>query len=110
MLKKVLILVGALVVVGGAAGGALYYFYPVQVSMFAGLTRNYVLSWSAPPGTMSTELNPAGQGAAAAARRPPPRPCRRNRTARTGRATTGRSTSDRFSPLCGRSIRRMSAS
>ena len=66
MLKKVLILVGALVVAGGATGGALYYVYPVRVSVFAGLTRNYLLSWSAPPGTVSTETNPADQSAAAA--------------------------------------------
>ena len=99
MLKKVLILVGALVVAGGATGGALYYFYPVRVSVFAGLTRNFFLSWSAPPGTVSTETNPAGQSAAAtvpvpAAQAPPPEPAGAdwpgyNRTL----------TSDRFSPL-----------
>src|SRR3954469_2942722 len=99
MLKKVLILVGALVVAGGATGGALYYVYPVRVSVVAGLTRNFLLSWSAPPGTVSTEANPAGQGAAAAVPVPaaqalPPEPDGAdwpgyNRTL----------TSDRFSPL-----------
>ena len=99
MLKKILILAGALIVAGGAAVGALYYFYPVRVSVFAGLTRNFFLSWSAPPGTVSTELNPAGQSAAAvvpapAAQAPPPEPSGAdwpgyNRTL----------TSDRFSPL-----------
>ena len=99
MLKKLLILVGALIVAGGAAVGALYYLYPVRVSVFAGLTRNFFLSWSAPPGTVSTELNPAGQSAAAvvpapAAQAPPPEPSGAdwpgyNRTL----------TSDRFSPL-----------
>ena len=99
MLKKILILAGALIVAGGAAVGALYYLYPVRVSVFAGLTRNFFLSWSAPPGTVSTELNPAGQSAAAvvpapAAQAPPPEPNGAdwpsyNRTL----------TSDRFSPL-----------
>src|SRR5207249_1684217 len=37
--------------------GALYYAYPIQVSIFGGLTRNYFLSWFAPPGTTTTELN-----------------------------------------------------
>ena len=36
MLKKLLLLAGALIVVGGIAGGALYYLYPVQVSVVRG--------------------------------------------------------------------------
>ena len=40
------IIVVALGVIGAAAGGGLYYFYPVQVSTFAGLTRNYLISWT----------------------------------------------------------------
>ena len=63
MKKKLFIIVGALVVIGAAAAGALYYAYPVQVSIFGGLTRNYILSWSAPPGTTTTELNAAYKGA-----------------------------------------------
>ena len=59
MIKKLLIIVCVLGVIGAAAGGALYYFYPVQVSIFAGLTRNYVLSCSAPRGTTTTESNAA---------------------------------------------------
>ena len=79
MLKKLLILAGALIVAGGAAVGALYYLYPVRASVFAGLTRNFFLSWSAPPGTVSTETNPAGQSAGAvvpapAAQAPTPEP------------------------------------
>ena len=42
MKYKLLIIAGALVVIGAAAAGALYYFYPVQVSILAGLTRNYL--------------------------------------------------------------------
>ena len=70
MIKKLLIIAGALGVAGAAAGGALYYAYPVQVSTLAGLTRNYLLSWAAPPGTTTTELNAAYKGAGAAAPSP----------------------------------------
>ena len=44
MWRKLIIIAVVLGVIGAAAGGALYYVYPVQVSIFVGLTRNYVLS------------------------------------------------------------------
>ena len=69
MIKMLLMIAVALAVIGAAAGGALYYIYPVQVSMFAGLTRNYILS-STPPGTTTTELNPAYKAAEAIAASP----------------------------------------
>jgi alcohol dehydrogenase (cytochrome c) len=56
---KLLVIAGALGVAGAAIGGGLYLAYPVQVSTIAGLTRNFILSWSAPPGTITTELNTA---------------------------------------------------
>jgi len=60
MKNKIFIIAGAVTVIGAAAGGgALYSAFPVQVSTFAGLTRNYFLSLSAPPGTTSTESNVA---------------------------------------------------
>jgi alcohol dehydrogenase (cytochrome c) len=62
MKKKLLTIVGVLVVIAAGVGGALYYAYPVQVSLFAGLTRNYILSLFAPPGTTTTELNAAYKG------------------------------------------------
>ena len=71
MKRKLLLLAGALVVIGAAAAGALYYAYPVQVSTLAGLTRNYLISWSAPAGTTTTELNAAYPGAGAVAPAPP---------------------------------------
>ena len=69
MIKMLLMIAGALAVIGAAAGGALYDIYPVQVSMFAGLTRNYILS-STPPGTTTTELNAAYKAAEAIAASP----------------------------------------
>lgn len=49
----------AVVAAGTAAGRILYRAYPVQMSLFAALTRNYIRSWGAPPGAATTELNPA---------------------------------------------------
>jgi len=71
MKEKLFIIGGTLVVIGAAAAGALYYAYPVRVSVFAGLTRNYFLSWSAPPGTTTTELNAAYKGSGPVAPSPP---------------------------------------
>lgn len=52
---------------GTAITGALYYAYPVRVSIFAGLTRNYILSGSAPRGRTTTESNASYKGDAALA-------------------------------------------
>ena len=98
MIKKLLMIAAALGVIGAAAGGALYYFYPVQVSIFAGLTRNYIVS-SIPPGTTTTELNAAYKAAEAGAASPAA-------DAPSASATTGdwpsynrTVASDRYSPL-----------
>ncbi len=62
-MKIVLIFLGVLAAL--AAGlAALYFAYPVQVSTSLGLARSYVLSLNAPPGTTTTELNPAYHSAA----------------------------------------------
>jgi hypothetical protein len=50
-------------------GGALLGV-PVRVSILAGLTRNYILSWSAPRGTATTEFNLAYQSTATLALTP----------------------------------------
>jgi alcohol dehydrogenase (cytochrome c) len=71
MKKKLLIIAGVLVVIGAVAAGGLYYAYPVQVSTFAGLTRNYFISWIAPSGTTTTELNAAYKVSGAVAPSPP---------------------------------------
>src|SRR5215813_298474 len=65
MKRKLFVIAGVLAVlgvIGAAAGGALYYVYPVQVSIFAALTRNYFISWLAPAGTATTEANAAYKG------------------------------------------------
>ena len=54
---------GALIAIAAVAAGAFYWAFPVRVSILAGLTRNYFMSWSAPPGTASIESNPAFRSA-----------------------------------------------
>jgi len=56
----------AILAAGATAGRILYRAYPVQMSLFAALTRNYIRSWGAPPGVTATEQNPAYKDAAAA--------------------------------------------
>jgi len=70
MMYKLLIIAVALGVIAAVVGGGLYLAYPVQVSTLVGLTRNYLISWSAPPGTITTELNAAYKEAGAAASSP----------------------------------------
>jgi len=70
LVRRVLLLAGALVLVGAGGMLLLYRLYPNQVSNLAGLTRSYILSWNAPPGTISTEANPAYNRAGSAAPAP----------------------------------------
>jgi hypothetical protein len=70
MKKQLFAVAGALIVVGAAAAGALYWAFPVRVSIWAGLTRNYLMSWSAPRGTASIESNPAFRSASVLALSP----------------------------------------
>ena len=62
----------AILAAGAAAGRILYRVYPVQMSLFAAMTRNYARSWGAPPGVTTTEVNAAYTSAAAPAPAPPP--------------------------------------
>ena len=66
-MKTMLLLAGALIVAGAAIGGGRYLAYPVQVSTWAGLTRNYFISWAAPLGTATTEPNAAYKSVVAVA-------------------------------------------
>jgi alcohol dehydrogenase (cytochrome c) len=58
----------AIFAAAAAAGRVLYRVYPVQVSVFAALTRNTIRSWRAPAGETTTEVNAAYKGASV----PPP--------------------------------------
>jgi alcohol dehydrogenase (cytochrome c) len=99
MLKKLLILAVVLIAAGGAAVGALYYLYPVRVSVFAGLVRNYVLSLNAPAGTVTTELNPADKGAGAVAPLPASEAPSSGPTSEDWPSYNRTLTSDRYSEL-----------
>src|SRR5271170_601480 len=99
MRYKLLIIVGVLIVIGATAGGALYYAYPVQVSTYAGLTRNYLISWSAPPGTTTTELNAAHTGAAAVVPSPPAEAASAGANAGDWPSYNRTLSSERYSPL-----------
>jgi alcohol dehydrogenase (cytochrome c) len=63
---KLLIIAVALGATGAAVAGGLYLAYPVQISTLGGMTRNYLISLSAPPGTATTELNAAYKAGAVA--------------------------------------------
>ena len=99
MRYKLLIIAGALVVIGAAAAGALYSAYPVQMATYAGLTRNYLISWSAPPGTTTTESNAAYKGAGAVAPSPPAEAVSAGANAGDWPSYNRTLTSERFSPL-----------
>ena len=57
-MKRLLMILGVLVLAGGIGGGVLYHLYPAQVSRYVALSRNAVLSWNAPAGSLTTEVNP----------------------------------------------------
>ena len=84
-------LLGAIVVVGIAIGG-LSYAYWDQTVMIGSTAINYVRYWSAPAGTLETEVAQTG---AAASRRPRRLRQRRRlllaKRRETGQATTRRS-------------------
>jgi glucose dehydrogenase len=99
MRSKLLIIIGAVIVLGAAAGGALYHLFPVQVSTVAGLTRNYFLTLAAPPGTATTEANPAYQDAGTVAPSLPAEAPLPNATAGDWPSYNRTLTSERYSPL-----------
>jgi glucose dehydrogenase len=76
--RRKLFIVAVVVIVAAAllailAPGAKRFMtrtFPYQSAFYAGLARNYIWSWSAPPGATTTEANPAyNAGAPAAAPR-----------------------------------------
>ena len=93
-MKKILLIIAALVVIGAVLGGGLYLAYPVQMSTVVGLTRNYIVSLNAPPGTISTESNPDYKAPS-----PPAEAAAPSATAGDWPSYNRTLTSDRFSPL-----------
>jgi alcohol dehydrogenase (cytochrome c) len=99
MKQKLIMIAVALVVIGAAVAGGLYLAYPVQVSTLAGLTRNYFISWSAPLGTTTTELNAAYKSAGAVASSPATEASPPNTTAGDWPSYNRTLTSERYSQL-----------
>src|SRR6266851_72326 len=99
MKKKLLLIAAALGVTAAAVAGALYLAYPVQISTLGGMTRNYLISWSAPLGTITTESNAAYKGAGAVASSPPAEAPSPNTTAGDWPSYNRTLTSDRYSQL-----------
>ena len=97
MKHKLLIIAGAVVVVGAAVAGALYLAFPVQVSTIGGLSRNYLISLSAPPGTITTESNAAYKAAVASS--PPAEAPSPNTTVGDWPSYNRTLTSERYSEL-----------
>lgn len=99
MKKKIFIIACALVAMGAITAAVLYYAYPVQVSTFAGLTRNYFISWFAPLGTTTTESNAAHKDAGAVAPSPPAEAASAGANAGDWPSYNRTLTSERYSPL-----------
>jgi alcohol dehydrogenase (cytochrome c) len=93
--KRLLIVIGALVVIGGIGGFALYKLFPVQVSNMGGLARIYLLTLHLPKGTLTTETNPTYKAAATPVSAAPPVKAVSDEWPSYNRTLT----SERFSPL-----------
>jgi glucose dehydrogenase len=96
--NKLLIVAGVLVVAGAAAAGVLYAYWDQAVPL-AGLAINYFRSWSAPPGTTTTELAAASEAAGAVAPSPPSAVPLPNATAGDWPSYNKTLTSERYSQL-----------
>lgn len=99
MMKKLVLAAGALVVIGAVVAGALFLAFPVQMTTYGGMTRNYLLTLSTPTGTVTTELNSAYQGVAAAASPLTADPAWPNAAAGDWPSYNRTPTSQRYSPL-----------
>jgi alcohol dehydrogenase (cytochrome c) len=66
-MKRLLVVVGVLAVLGAVTGVGLLVAFPKQMVWYGALGRNYFLTWSAPPGTLTTESNPTYQPPSGAA-------------------------------------------
>ena len=54
--KRRLIILGALVVAGVAVAGVMFAAFPVQMTTYGGIGRNYLLTLSMPAGTVSRRV------------------------------------------------------
>jgi alcohol dehydrogenase (cytochrome c) len=57
--------IAALIVAVLVAAGGFVYSHPVRFGLYIAYARNALLTWSAPKGSTTTELNPAYRGAPA---------------------------------------------
>jgi alcohol dehydrogenase (cytochrome c) len=100
MKKRLLITAGVLFVAGVATAGVLFAAYPVEFIAVGGMARNWVLTLSAPPGTVTTEANPAYKEAVAASPATPPEDAAWPNAAAGDWPSYNRTpSSQRFSPL-----------
>ena len=70
-MKKLLIVVGALVVIGAVIGGGLYLAFPVPMTTYGGMGLNFLKTLSTPAGTLAVETNPAYKAPTAVVPSPP---------------------------------------
>jgi len=96
--NKLLIIAGVLVVTGAAAIGTLYAYWDQAVPL-AGMTINYIRSWSAPAGTTTTEVAAASKDAGAVAPLPPSAAPQPDATAEDWPSYNKTLTSERYSQL-----------
>jgi len=71
-MKKLLVILGSLFVAGVVIAGVLYVAFPVAMTTYGGMGVNYFRSLNTPPGTVSTETNPAYKAPTAVATGSPP--------------------------------------
>ena len=99
MMKRPLVIVGALVVIGAVIAGALYVAFPVAMTTYGGMGLNYLKTLSTPAGTLTAETNPAYTAPAAVASSPTADAIWPNAAVGDWPSYNRTPTSQRFSPL-----------
>jgi alcohol dehydrogenase (cytochrome c) len=98
MKNKLFVIGGALIVAGVITAGILYVYWDQAVPL-AGMAVNYFRSFSAPPGTTTTELAPASKDAAAVSASPAVPAPLPNAAVEDWPSYNKTLTSERYSPL-----------
>jgi alcohol dehydrogenase (cytochrome c) len=98
MKNKLFVIGGALIVAGVITAGILYVYWDQAVPL-AGMAVNYFRSFSAPPGTTTTELAPASKDAAAVTPSPAVAAPLPNAAVEDWPSYNKTLTSERYSPL-----------